>query len=337
MNFLHCVLIIFLMTCPVFADKAEFFQSVSVAISSDGEGIGFDDLGFSSHLKKVIVPGGRTGKLFLIDPATRQITAIGGLNSAENYKGGHGEGTTSADEGDGFIFAIDRSTMLVDIIDPVKKQIMSSAALASGPDYVRYVKETNEVWVTQPGSEQIEIFVFLAKPKFMLSHSGFINVPGGPESLIVDHTRQYAYTHLWEGQTIAIDLHTHAIVRQWPNGCEGSRGIALDEKRVFLFAGCAEGKAVVLDADHNGQQLGSLSTPSGVDVIGYNPALSHLYLSSANSGTLSVIGVSDSGKLSLLATGNAVKGAHCVTGDDQGNIWVCDPQHGQLLLYKDSF
>ncbi len=91
--------------------------------------------------------------------------------------------------------------------------------------------------------------------------------------MIIDHARGWAYTHLWEGKTVVIDVHTRAIVEQWPNGCSGSRGIALDEKRGFLFAGCAEGKAI--------------------------------------------------------------EGAHCTTGDNQGNIWVCDPQHGQLLLFKD--
>jgi hypothetical protein len=152
--------------------------------------------------------------------------------------------------------------------------------------------------------------------------------------LIVDHTRQYAYTHLWEGKTVTIDLHTYAIVKQWSNGCNGSRGIALDEKRGFLFAGCAEGKAVVLDVNKNGLQISDLTTAGGIDVIGYNPKSAHLYLAS---DILSVIGVSSQGKLSLLATGKAAEGAHCTTGDDQGNIWVCDPEHGQLLLYRDKF
>ena len=334
MNFLRCVLIVILMTCPVFADKTGSIQAVSLAIPNGQGGIGFDDLGFSSHLQKVIVPGGRTGRIFLVDPNTKEITIIEGVKAESGYKGGHGEGTTSADEGDGFIFAIDRSAMLIDVIDPVQKRIISFAALAGSPDYVRFVKEAGEVWVTQPGNERIEIFAFSKDPQPTLSHSGFIDVPGGPESLIIDHARQQAYTHLWEGKTAAIDIHTRAIIEQWPNGCSGSRGVALDEKHGFLFAGCAEGKAVVLDVNKNGLRIASLTAAAGVDVISYNPKLAHLYLSGS---TLSVIGVSDQGKLSLLGTGKAVEGAHCTTGDDQGNIWVCDPQHGQLLLFKDRF
>jgi hypothetical protein len=220
----------------------------------------------------------------------------------------------------------------VDVIDPAQKRVVVSTALAHKPDYVRYVKETNEVWVTEPGSKRIEFFIFSSKPKPMLARRGFIDVPGGPESLVVDHARQRAYTHLWKGQTQGIDLHTHKVVNQWPNGCRGSRGIALDEKRGLLFAGCAEGKAVVLDVNKNGMQVASLLTSPGIDVIGYNPELAHLYLSGR---ILSVIGVSGQGNLSLLGTGKAAEGSHCAAGDNQGNIWVCDPQHGQLLQYKD--
>jgi hypothetical protein len=46
--------------------------------------------------------------------------------------------------------------------------------------------------------------------------------------------------------------------------------------------------------------------------------------------------VSSSGQLSLLATVVTVPGAHCVAADDRGNAWVCDPQHGHVLLYADN-
>jgi hypothetical protein len=31
-----------------------------------------------------------------------------------------------------------------------------------------------------------------------------------------------------------------------------------------------------------------------------------------------------------------VKGAHCATADDRGQVYVCDPENGQILLFKDS-
>ncbi len=134
-----------------------------------------------------------------------------------------------------------------------------------------------------------------------------------------------------------IDVKRWMILATWANGCAASRGIALDEQRGFLFVGCSEGKAVVLDVNHNGQQLASLADGSGVDVISYNSALAHLYLPGASSATMAILGVAKDGKLSLLGRVNTAQGAHCVTADDLGNAWVCDPDHGQLLLVKDPF
>ena len=321
---------------PALAKGAKDLQSVPVPVPNGKQGIGFDDLIFASGLDKVLVPGGRTGTLYLIDPSTYGIETIKGFSAQEGYYGGHGQSVTSADEGEGLIFIADRDTQRLYAVDPKTGAGLASALLAGKPDYVRFMKDCREVWVTQPSSEQIEVFKFSAgKPT--LTHLMFIEVPGGPESLIEDQARQRAYTHLWEGKTAVIDVHTHRIIGQWPNGCEGSRGIALDERQGFLFAGCAEGKAVVLDLNRNGQIRSHLSTGAGVDVIGYNASLRHLYLSGEISATLSVIGVSNEGQLSLLGTGRAASGAHCVTGDDQKNIWVCDPYHGRLLRYKDPF
>jgi hypothetical protein len=105
--------------------------------SSGRQGIGFDDLGFASTLRKVMVPGGRTGTLALIDPDSKNIEIIGGFSERAGYVGGHGEGITSSDSGRGLMYVTDRSARLLDIVDPQTKEIIASAQLASGPDYVR--------------------------------------------------------------------------------------------------------------------------------------------------------------------------------------------------------
>jgi hypothetical protein len=47
--------------------------------------------------------------------------------------------------------------------------------------------------------------------------------------------------------------------------------------------------------------------------------------------------VSAAGQLSLLGTAATAADAHCVVADDLGNAWVCDPDRGQILLFKDPF
>jgi DNA-binding beta-propeller fold protein YncE len=298
-----------------------------------GQGIGFDDLGFAPLLRKVMVPGGGTGKLVLIDPDSQQIEIVGGFSEITGYSGGHGEGITSADACRGLLYVTDRSAKLLDILDPRTKKIVTSAHLASGPDYVRFVPDTNEAWITEPGAERIEIFTLPNEGVGAPIHSAFIPVPGGPESLIIG--RERAFTHLWSGKTLAIDLRTRKIVERWSNGCRGSRGIALDEKRGFLFAGCDEGRLSVLDVK-TGKLLSEASSGSGVDVIAYNQKLAHVYLPGAESATIAIVAISPSGTAKVLRTADTVEGAHCVTVDDRDQVYVCDPVHGKILVFKDS-
>jgi hypothetical protein len=156
-----------------------------------GEGrIGFDDLGFSSYLHRVLVPAGGTGSLDLVDPDTRQLLRIRAAARSGTFGGGHGKGITSVDEGHGFLFVTDRTALRLNVVDPKRRSVVSSAKLAFGPDYVRFVAETDEIWVTQPSAERIEVFRLqqIGTPK--PSHADFIEVPGGPESLIIDHSSQ---------------------------------------------------------------------------------------------------------------------------------------------------
>jgi len=311
-------------------------RTLPVPLPGGDGGIGFDDLGFAPALGKLLVPAGRTGNLDLVDPASRQIVPIGGFSSQGSFARGHGEGTTSADYGRGLIFATDRTAKQLVVVDPATRTVVAKAGLAGSPDYVRWVAATGEIWVTQPDSDRIEIFTLPASGAPVPAHKEFVATPGGPESLVVDSARNRAYTHLWKATTLAIDLKTRAIVARWPNRCAGSRGIALDARRGFLFAGCAEGKAVVLDVLHDGAVRDTLSAGAGVDIIDYNPSLGHLYLPGAESETMAILGVSRAGKLSLLATVKTARAAHCVAADDHRQAWVCDPGRGRLLLVDDT-
>ena len=301
-----------------------------VALPGGERGIGFDDLRFAAAIGKVVAPAGGTGTLALIDPRTDAVTAIAGFGTAA-ATGGHENGTTSADEGAGFLFAIDRTKLKVVVIAETSHAIVGRAALASSPDYVRWVEATRELWITEPDADRIEVFALEATTP---RHAAFIAVAGGPESLVIAGTR--AFTHLWRGKTVALDVTTRAITATWPNGCEDSRGIALDPRRGWLFTGCAEGKATVLDIQ-TGALLGSLDVGAGVDVIDYNPRLAHLYVPSAKTATLSIVGVGAGGTLALLGTAPTSRGAHCVTADATDHAWVCDIRGGALLAIADRY
>ena len=303
---------------------------------SDGP-VGFDDLRFSAELHEVLVPAGRTGRLDLVDPRRKQVAEISGFSESRAGRRGHGEGTTSADSGAGLVFASDRTQRTVVVADPTTRRIVARAKLRGGPDYVRWVGSTREVWVTEPAGKVIETFRVERGTPPTLTPTGAIEVPDGPESLEIDPRRHRAYTNTWHDATVAIDLESRRIVGRWKNGCAGSRGLALDAEREFLFVGCDEGRAVLLDAGHDGKVLGRAQAGGGVDIIAFDARLSHLYVPGGESADLTVVGVGSAGSLDVLGRLPTAPDAHCVTADDLGNVYVCDPANGRLLTFRDTF
>lgn len=293
-------------------------------------GIGFDDLQYSPRLHRVLAPAGRSGNLALVDPKTHAVTAIGGFSKAPSFDGGHDFGITSvADTGSG-LAVTDRTSDELVLLDDAGK-VTARTKLAGGPDYVRWVAPGKEIWVTEPDAEQIE--VFSAAP---LKQIATIAVKGGPESLVIDAAHGRAYTNLWKGATVAIDLATRAVGPAWPNGCGGSRGIELDAARGLVLVGCSDGKASVLAAK-DGRQLGSLAPVRGMDIIAYSPAKHHLYLAGSQSADSAIVGVGDQGELKLLGKGAGASGGHCVTTEDAGHAYVCDPKGGRLIVVDDRY
>jgi len=321
--------------CGVIGSWLAYAAPASVQLPAGEHGIGFDALRFDAGLHQVLAPAGGTGNLDLIDPKTGAVTAIAGFSRTAGSGNGHGHGVTSVDSGEGWLFATDRTAREILVIDPRARKIVAGAGLASGPDYVRYVAATRELWVTQPGEDQIEVFTLSADKPPKPKHAAFIPIRGGPESLVIDGKRGRAYTHRWKRDTLAVDVRTRRIVATWAAGCAAPRGIALDEARGFLLVGCEAGEATVLDVDHDGKLLSSAKSVRGVDIIAYDPARRHLYLPGEDSATMAILGVSDRGVLTVLGTLPTVAGAHCATTDGAGMIYVCDPAHGRLLVLRD--
>jgi DNA-binding beta-propeller fold protein YncE len=304
----------------------------------------FDDMVYDAKLGKVLIPANETGKLVLIDPSTRKVQDIAGFTPQKNASG-QMEGITSITTGRDVLFTTNRGALSLSVIDPTSGSIISSTAVMSIPDYVRYISATGEVWVTESAMGQIEVFSLPAGKNTAPVHSGVIPVPDGPESLVIDKLNGLAYTNRpGKGLTEVINVFTHNIVKEWGNGCSQARGLALDEKNGFLFVACQEGKIVILDTNNGGAQLTSQTFGGDLNLISYNPSLQHLYLPSSASALLVIFKVAKTvngsqinATLSELGTADTALGSGCVISDDHNNIWVCDPNHGQVLLIRDIF
>src|SRR5262245_61943955 len=124
----------------------------------DGEvGIGFGDLRFSHTLDKVLAPAGRSGRLDLVDVATLEVTSIEGFGGDSAFDGTSIVGATTADEGDGWVFAADHTRGVIAIVDPRLGAIVGTTPLAAPAEIVRFVPSTHELWVTEPSAQKIEI------------------------------------------------------------------------------------------------------------------------------------------------------------------------------------
>lgn len=300
-------------------------------------GIGFDDLRYSRSLHRVLVPGGRAGVLALVEPETGKMTSIGGFSKKRSFEGGHDFGVTSVDEGRGLLFATDRTTTSVNVVDPTSRSIIASLELAAEPDYVRYVEPTNELWISEPAADQLEIVSLSNDVPPALAQVATIRVDNGPESLVIDAARGRAYTHRWQASTLAIDVKTRQIVGEWKNGCASSRGIDLEPEHGFVFAACGEGRLSVLDPEHDGAIVSSMADGSGYDVMGYNGSLRHAYLAGSKCACMTTFGVSSAGELSVLGRVEAPDDTHCVVADDIGSAWLCAPSSGQVRKLSDPY
>ena len=311
-------------------------KAQAIALPGGRGGLHLDDLFYDAALGQVVVPAGATGNLDFINAATGRVESLGGFAAQKTSGKRRGGGISSAAAGDGLIFTTDRADKKLYAVDFTHRAVVATAALAHGPDYVRYVAPAHEIWVTEPHAGAIQTFSLPMIPGAppVINPSGFIKIPrGGPEALVIDAARGWAYTNLHQGVTLAIDLKTRKIAARWKNGCRRAEGLALDKARGFLFVACAEGKADVLDLKAGGKIVSSLAAGSGIDIIAYAPKFGRLYLPGARSATLTAAKVSPRGRLSRLWTAKTALGAHCVTADERGNAWVCDPRGGALLHF----
>lgn len=319
----------------VFAASAPLAPQAIIKIPGGARGIGFDDIGFAAALDRVTIPAGASGNLVLLDPASDALTVIPGVSTVSAPGESHREGTTSAVYAEGYLFASDHDPDEVVAIDPHTREIIARTPLEGGPDYVRYVARTHEIWVTEPGKQQIQVFKLSVAAKPVLTPETVIHVAGGPESLEIDNRRNHAYSNLWKSKTVEMELTTHKVLAEWPNTCKSSHGIAIDEAHDHVFVACGEGKVVTLAPRDHGKVLATAKAGAGIDIIDYSPRLHHLYVPGARAATLTILDVTPSGSLEPVAVYKTAEHAHCVTSDDAGHVFVCAPRSGEILKIDD--
>ena len=313
-----------------------------VSLPGGAPGIGFDDLVFDEASKTLLIPGGRSGNLYRIDPASAEASVlVGGFSSSKSYEaGGHDFGLTSVSVlPNGLIAVTDRTSQTLSLVDPARKAIVEGAtvSLGVGPDLVRYIAATDELWITEPDSHQLEIYKAptAAAPKPV--KSGAIQFKDGPEALVIDEARGAAYTNAG-ADTVVIDLKTRQVSAGWTSGCKDPKEIAVDAKRGFAFNVCKEGGIYAYDLKRKPiARVGHVKTGRGADIPGFSESLSHLYVAGGVSKTLTFVGVARNGSLSVLGKVTTAIYASDAVADNLGHAWVPRPKSGDMLRFDDPY
>ena len=239
----------------------------------------------------------------------------------------------SVDAGAGRIFVLDRGGQELVVVDPADGARLGSVVVQAG-DYVRFAAQTGEAWVSRPSRDEITIYdVGTDQPE----ESGAVEIPGGPEGLVLAPTLGRAYAHASGPSIVAIDVAAREVIGTWPMGCSGAHGIpVIDEARGLVFAGCSSSEVVVLDAA-TGEVKGRQQGAGGATLLAYSDNLGHFYLRGDSSGAVAILGVDASGSLSVLGHAAVAERGHAAAADDRGHAWACDREAGTVLRITDAF
>jgi DNA-binding beta-propeller fold protein YncE len=292
-----------------------------------GPPVGMDYLALDAAHRRRWVPAGNTGKIDVIDLATRKVSAIDGFATIDSPRPGRPRmGPSSATVAGDTVWVGNRGDNQICGFDAVTLAKKSCIKLAAMPDGVQYVATTRELWVTTPREGTLTIAATGG------GAPASIKLPGEPEGYALDADR--FYTNLEDkDRTLTIDVKTRKIIADWPAGCgsEGPRGLAVDGKRRLLFVACTDG-VVTHDLAKNGAIVQRATTGKGVDNIDYLPARALLFVASREDGKLTTFKVEEGGKLAPARAVATRPGARNAVVDPDGNAYVADSTGGTIVL-----
>jgi len=291
--------------------------------------VSMDYIGYDETTESVWVPGGNTGKTFVIDARTEHVRSVDGFPVREVE--GRALGPSSVTFGPHSAFIGNRADATVCAVNISSLKREGCSTLGSTPDGLAYVGSTREVWATTPRTHSIAV---LGVTDAGFVDAGQIQLDGQPEGYAVDNKRARFFTNLEDkDETLAIDLSTHAVKARWKTGCGegGPRGMAIDSDRGLLFVACTGG-LVAFGLDREGARIGSAVTGNGVDNPAIVTGLKRVFAAAGAAGSLSIFEYGPDGRLSPLRTLKTAPGVRVVTADRLGKAFAADSAGGRIWV-----
>jgi DNA-binding beta-propeller fold protein YncE len=251
-----------------------------------GGGITWDYLHFDapsgrlyiSHGDEVTAVNGKTGRV---------------VGEFTGLAGSHG---ITVDPATGLVYADSAARGLLIAFNPDTFAPVGSAPVLPDADGVTYDPASRQIFVSGgdgDGFTPVSTVTGKAAPKIDLGSAPEFHVVDGRGSLYVDLVDA--------NQVARIDTATDKVIARWPTSpCEHPKGLAIDPATSRLFASCASGVAVVMDAA-SGRVITSLPIGLGTDAARFDPA-QRWFLSANGDGTLTV--VAEQGRNRFVELGN---------------------------------
>jgi len=300
-------------TCPA-ADQAPGPSGYRLAATWKPGGEGrWDYLAVDSAAGRLYIA--RENRIQVLDTSTGALVGeVPGLNGAHGVALVTGLNRGFATSGrDGKVIVFDLGT-LMPAADPIPA--------GSKPDAITYDPKTNRVFAMNGESHDITV-IDPAAAKVI----GDIPLPGAPEFAVPDGAGRLFVNIEDKSEIVAIDARAMKVEQAWPLAPGiGPTGLAIDAAGHRLFAGCGNGKLIVLD-DMTGKLVADLPIGAHVDATRFDPGEGYAF-SSNGDGTLTVAAAA-SGQFKVLDTVTTKLGARTMALDPKTHaVYLCTADFG---------
>ncbi|OJW97858.1 MAG: hypothetical protein BGO70_08030 [Bacteroidetes bacterium 43-93] len=285
-----------------FAQKGDYHIVKTIPVGGEGK---WDYLALSPVNNDLYVS--HATQVNVIDKTTGELKS-----SIENTTGVHGIAFVSS-AGKGYTSNGKLNTLSV--FDIHTNKVIGQIKVGEDPDAIMYESVSKMLFVCNGKSKDLSI----VDPKTDAVVK-IVPLGGKPETAVSDEAG-HLYINIEDKSEVAVlDMKSLSVIGRYSLGHgEEPSGLAIDRKTQRLFAGCDNKLLIVLNAK-TGKVVKELPIGEGCDGVGFDPAMSQIYSSNGEDGTLTIIKEQSADAYKVIANIPTAKGAKTLTVDEKTHL-----------------
>lgn len=210
----------------------------------------------------------------------------------------------------------------VAVFDRAANRTTQTIPAGINPDGILFEPSTKTIWAFNGRSKNATVID--ARTKRVVAT---VALPGKPEFPVADSKGSIFVNIEDKNEIVHLDAKSHALLSEWPIGCESPSGHAIDIANNRLFAVCDGRKMAVVDAN-TGKVVASPEIGDGPDAAAFDPN-THNAFSSNGEGTLTVVHQDSPDSYSILQTLATQRSARTMAFDPKtGKIYLVAAEFG---------